>query len=49
LVIVTPCAIHARHPYQQAVLASGGRAVRITHGSLSPASPQASRVPCHWR
>ena len=49
LVILKPCSIHARNPYQQAVLASGGRSVRITHGSLSPASQQASRVQCSWR
>ena len=34
LVILKPCSIQARNPYQQAVLASGGRSVRINHGSL---------------
>jgi len=34
LVNLKPCAIQARRPYQSASLASGGRSVRITHGSL---------------
>src|SRR5882724_11679851 len=34
LVILKPCSIQARKPYQPAVLASGGRSVRINHGSL---------------
>jgi hypothetical protein len=48
-VLLKPCAIHARHPYPQAVLASGGRAVSINHGSLSPASQQANSVQWSWR
>src|SRR5205807_3064829 len=39
LVSVKPCSIQARRPYQQAVLAAGGSAVRSTHGSCSPGSP----------
>jgi hypothetical protein len=38
------CSIQARSPYQPASLASGGRSVRISHGSVSPSSQQASRV-----
>ena len=49
LVIFNPCSIQARNPYQQAVLASGGRSVRSNHGSLYPGSQQASRVQCNCR
>jgi len=45
-VLLKPCAIQARTPYQQAVLASGGRSVRSNQGAVSPASQQASRG--HW-
>src|SRR5262252_7200119 len=38
LVLLQPCAIQARTPYQQAVLASSGRSVRLNHGSVYPAS-----------
>src|SRR6266481_5768913 len=48
-VIWKPCSLQARTPYQQAVLASGGRSGRINHGSLSPASQHASRVQWSWR
>ena len=34
LVILKPCSIQARKPYQQALLASGGKSVRSNHGSL---------------
>ena len=34
LVILKPCSIQARRPYQPASLASGGRSVRISQGSL---------------
>ena len=42
--ILKPCSIQARNPYQQVVLASGSRSVRSNHGSLYPASQQASSV-----
>jgi len=45
VVRVKPGSSQARPPYQEAVLASGGRSVKSHHGSLSPASPQASSVP----
>ena len=44
-VIVQPCAIEARSPYQQASLASGGRAVSLSPGAVSPSAPRANRVP----
>src|SRR4029434_8528798 len=47
LVILKPCSIQARTPYQQAVLASGGRSVKINHGSLSPRSAE-RRVGQEW-
>ena len=49
LVILKPCSIQARNPYQQAVLASGGRSVRINQGSLYPPSQHASSVQWSWR
>src|SRR5439155_5989023 len=49
LVIFKPCSIHARNPYQQAALASGGRSVSINHGSLSPTSQHANSVQWSWR
>ena len=39
LVILQPGSIQARNPYQQAVLASGGRSVRINQGSVYPPLP----------
>jgi hypothetical protein len=38
------CSIQARRPYQPAALASGGKSVRISQGSVYPSSQQASKV-----
>ena len=49
-VIVKPCSIQARRPYQPALLASGGRSSgRIQPRVLLPRLPQASRVQCSCR
>ena len=39
-----PCSIQARRPYQPASPASGGKSVRINHGSGYPSSQRASNV-----
>lgn len=44
LVIVKPCSLQARNPYQPAAPALGARAVSNNHGSVEPASQRASRV-----
>jgi hypothetical protein len=46
--IVKPCAIQARRPYQQASLASGGRAVRSSPGAVEPSAHRANNghAPC---
>jgi hypothetical protein len=44
LVILHPCSIQARSPYQAASLASGGRSVSISQGSFYASSHSASSV-----
>lgn len=44
LMVLKPCSIHARIPYQQTLLVSGGKSVRMNHASLYPSSQYARSV-----